>query len=127
MFCKWCKEGNEPAVLDIDGVLSSVSGTPGCWGHSYEDDWWPCQRKAAEEHAIIANLQVTKDGKRICNGMTVFERDAMGNVWRARVEISITATNRPWIVCGPVTDDLDPTECWGTKEAAESAGQEARG
>lgn len=57
MFCKYCDEGNEPTVLDIDGVQSSISGQPGIWGHAYEDDWWPCQRKAAEEHAEIKRLR----------------------------------------------------------------------
>ncbi len=54
MYCKSCSEGDEPVLLDVDGVLCSVSGEPGCWGHSYEDTWWPCQRKAAEEHAVVA-------------------------------------------------------------------------
>ena len=53
MDCRWCEQGDKPTVLDIDGVLSSLSGKPGCWGHAHEDNWWPCQRKAAEEHAIV--------------------------------------------------------------------------
>ncbi len=56
MWCKSCAEGNEPHVLDIDGLRSENTGKPGCWGHSYEDHWWPCQRKAAEEHAVVALL-----------------------------------------------------------------------
>lgn len=54
--CKYCDAGDTPTVIDRDGVLSSLSGQPGCWGHSYGDDWWPCQRKAAEEHAIVERL-----------------------------------------------------------------------
>ncbi len=63
MWCKSCdKEGQDPQLLDIDGVLASVSGaTDVCWGHSHEDDWWPCQRKAAEEHAKIQRLQTDQD------------------------------------------------------------------
>lgn len=56
MPCKYCEDGDTPAVIDRDGVLSSLSGYSGCWAHSYEDDWWPCQRKAAEEHAVVARF-----------------------------------------------------------------------
>jgi len=40
--CAWCAKGDEPAMLDKNGVLCSLSGTPGQLAHSYGDDWWPC-------------------------------------------------------------------------------------
>ena len=54
--CKSCDEGDEPVLLDIDGVRCCVGGNAGCWAHAHEDDWWPCQRKAAEEHAMVQCL-----------------------------------------------------------------------
>ncbi len=60
--CKWCDKGDEPTVLDRDGVLSSISGQPGLWAHAYEDNWWPCQRKAAEEHAILGRIEAAEKG-----------------------------------------------------------------
>ena len=78
MPCTSCDEGNEPHLLDIDGVRCSVSGTPGCWGHAYEDDWWPCQRKAAEEHAIIDKLPKDADGDPVEDGKSYFFRCANG-------------------------------------------------
>ncbi len=66
----------------------------------------------------------TIDGVQLVDGMTVFERDAQGNTWRARVEITITATNRPWLALGDVSDDIDPTKCYSSREAAEKAGAE---
>ena len=57
MYCHWCDD-DEPQLLDIDGVRGDVSGSKVvCWAHAYEDDWWPCQRKAAEEHAEVERLQ----------------------------------------------------------------------
>ena len=53
MDCLWCNRGEEPALLDVDGVRCDVSGNLGCWAHSHEDGWWPCARKAAEEHAKL--------------------------------------------------------------------------
>ncbi len=103
MFCKWCDEGNEPAVLDVDGVLSSVSGNPGCWCHSEGDSWWPCYRKAAEEHAIVAKLPV----------------------WIQRIESANEALGDT-VHAGLFRQDISEV----TKEitqAAESAAQEARG
>ncbi|MEE9185231.1 MAG: hypothetical protein V3U39_12270 [Acidimicrobiia bacterium] len=44
-------------MVDRDGVEASISGQPGCWAHACEDEWWPCQRKAAEEHAEIKRLR----------------------------------------------------------------------
>ncbi len=55
--CKWCDAGDEPSVLDRDGVQVDISGQPGLWAHAYEDSWWPCTRKAAEEHAEIERLR----------------------------------------------------------------------
>ena len=54
--CKWCST-DEPSVLDQDGVQVAISGQPGLWAHAYEDSWWPCTRKAAEEHAEIERLR----------------------------------------------------------------------
>lgn len=59
--CRWCDAGDEPTVLDRDGVSSSISGQPGVWAHAYEDSWWPCQRKAAEEHAEVERLRRSED------------------------------------------------------------------
>ena len=57
MSCEQCEDEHfgEPALLNIHGMLAS-EGEPACWGHSYEDDWWPCQKKAAEEHAMVGKL-----------------------------------------------------------------------
>lgn len=60
MDCKWCDAGDEPSVLDRDGVQVEISGQPGLWAHAHEDSWWPCQRKAAEEHAEIERLQTLR-------------------------------------------------------------------
>lgn len=59
MPCQLCDDDDwpDPTVLDINGILSSLSGEPGCWAHAYEDDWWPCQRKACEEHAEVERLR----------------------------------------------------------------------
>lgn len=76
MYCKWCNEGNEAALLDINGVRCDVSGSEeGCWGHAYErrkgenrGGWWPCQRKAAEEHALVDKLPTDAEGTRCLPG-----------------------------------------------------------
>ena len=61
MWCKWCDEkGDEPTLLDIHGVRREVTDNIDvCWGHAREDNWWPCQRKACEEHAEILSLEET--------------------------------------------------------------------
>lgn len=57
MPCEQCEDEffGEPALLNIHGMVASKD-EPACWGHSYEDNWWPCQRKAAEEHALVEEL-----------------------------------------------------------------------
>ncbi len=57
MNCPGCIGGNEPVLLDEDGVLCSVSGNPGYWCHAYDGEWVPCDRKAVEEHAEIERLR----------------------------------------------------------------------
>lgn len=57
MPCRWCDDDlfGEPTLLNIHGMAASES-EPAYWGHAYEDDSWPCPRKAAEEHALVAKL-----------------------------------------------------------------------
>lgn len=124
MWCKSCDEGDEPNVLDIDGVRSSISGTPGCWAHAYEDDWWPCQRKAAEEHAIVDKLPKTKDGVSVVPGEDV--------VWHPEVKSNVSNELQAMAI------DIDGgaawwrtpkdrrfvSDCYSTREAAEAARKE---
>ncbi len=134
MYCKWCNEGNEPVVLDIDGVLSSVSGTPGCWGHNYEDTWWPCERKAAEEHAIVAKLPVTKDGVPVVPRMRVW-LDAETVWYRLQPKGEITEVCVSWVGTEqmPMMVELPtgvgwhilPCRVYSTRQAAEAAEQKA--
>jgi hypothetical protein len=42
-ICKWCAQGIALALLDADGVLTSVSGKPGTVQHHSDDRWWPCE------------------------------------------------------------------------------------
>jgi hypothetical protein len=35
-----------PHLLDEDGILVSLTGRPGVFGHSSDDAWWPCPRFA---------------------------------------------------------------------------------
>lgn len=58
MECPYCYQDSEPSLLNFDGVNSELPGDPVYWGHAYEgeNDWWPCQRKAAEEHAALLRL-----------------------------------------------------------------------
>lgn len=115
MSCRWCDEGDEPVLLDIDGVLSSVSGTPGCWGHSYEGNWWPCQRKAAEEHALLDQLPKTADDVPVVPGMGMFFESDTGEIvfstaTRFLADGSAILTEYGWrrLEC-----------CYSTREAAE--------
>lgn len=41
--CRACAQGQEPALLDDDGVIFGVSGEPGTWGHAVDDAWSPCR------------------------------------------------------------------------------------
>jgi hypothetical protein len=42
--CKSCEFGDKPMVVDIDGVLCSVSGNqPYMIAHAYEEYWWRCR------------------------------------------------------------------------------------
>lgn len=43
--CEWCDNGDEAEMVDMNGVLCSLSGESGQLSHSYGDDWWPCQRR----------------------------------------------------------------------------------
>lgn len=47
--CVYCDNGDEPQLLDEDGVLSSLSGKPGTLCHSYELEWWRCPKHFNEE------------------------------------------------------------------------------
>lgn len=64
MPCQYCdnEEEGPPALLNIHGMNRQLPGEAVCWGHSHEEDWWPCQRKAAEEHAALKRLLVASDG-----------------------------------------------------------------
>lgn len=42
MSCHSCDKGDEPAMLDDNGVLCTVSGRPGQLCHAADDMWWPC-------------------------------------------------------------------------------------
>jgi len=55
--CPSCEAGLEPQLLDVDGVLSAVSGLPGSWCHAVDDAWWPCPRKTTEKHAELKRLR----------------------------------------------------------------------
>lgn len=57
MECEQCDDEHfdDPALLNVHGMIAS-EGEPACWGHSYEDDWWPCPRKASEEHRLMGEL-----------------------------------------------------------------------
>ena len=58
MWCQHCDEGDVPHLVDIDGVRGSKSGSDDvCWAHSYEDDWVPCQARAAEDHAEVEQVR----------------------------------------------------------------------
>jgi hypothetical protein len=58
MQCEQCDDEffGEPALLNIHGMVASKN-EPACWGHSYEDDWWPCPKKTSEEHVLIGELR----------------------------------------------------------------------
>lgn len=58
MQCPYCYDDNKPSLLNFDGAQDTLPGEPVCWGHAYEgeNDWRPCQRKAAEEHAALVRL-----------------------------------------------------------------------
>ncbi|MCK9463127.1 MAG: hypothetical protein M0R80_26185 [Proteobacteria bacterium] len=40
--CPGCERGEEPEIIDEDGVLSSLSGKPGKPGHGMGDYHWHC-------------------------------------------------------------------------------------
>lgn len=42
--CEWCEKGDKAEMLDINGVLCSLSGESGQLSHAYGDDWWACPR-----------------------------------------------------------------------------------
>ena len=63
-ICVACSEGYDAVELNMDGVLSSVSGKPGLWCHSYEDAHWPCIDKNLE--AIAATmLKLAEENERL--------------------------------------------------------------
>jgi len=90
--------------------------------------WWAAEAgrnalatRVADLEAVVADWPTLLDGVRLVNGQTVYQRDSRGNVWRAQVNISITASNRPWLMMGDVDDTINPTECYSTREAAVAA------
>jgi hypothetical protein len=89
------------------------------------------QRLAYEYEELVAEVErlqamfpKTKDGVIISHGMKIYERDAFGNICPARVDWPLTATNKAWVLCGPASEDIDPTKCYSTRDAAEAAGGE---
>jgi len=83
--CTVCAEGDKPSELDCDGVLSSISGKPGLWCHSYEDAYWPCVDKCLD--TIAAKLcGLARDVK------GAFERGVIeGETKQAKLEVQARA------------------------------------
>lgn len=86
--CKWCDAGDEPELLDEDGVKCSVSGKPGFWCHANSGEWWPCERKAAEEHAIA---EAARDVLVIWDANEWAERAEGGELFEAIAHLRQTA------------------------------------
>jgi len=42
-LCRFCSDGDEPQLVDEDGVSVDISGNPGKLRHCYEDFWWACE------------------------------------------------------------------------------------
>lgn len=76
-----------------------------------------------ERDKQLAVVKKTLDGKVIVNGMKVYQPPFReGDVpWPALVTNKPTASDRPFILCGDVRDDIDPTECYSTKSLAEES------
>lgn len=85
MDCEYCLLGDEPEVLDEDGVLSSITHKPGSWAHGVNDDWVLCWRKAAEEHAEVVRLRTAlAPFATAAPHMTCRKRDPVNEgIWRA--------------------------------------------
>ena len=79
--------------------------------------------KAELRREVLGDVRVptTVDGKPIVHEMTVYE-PPIG--MRAQVRYRPTATNVPWLCIGEVRDDIDPTECFSSKEAATASDKE---
>ncbi len=144
MWCKSCEEGDVPHVLDIDGLRAANTGKEGVWAHAYEDDWWPCQRKAAEEHAIVGKLPKCwrlVDGKLVQDvpvvlGMDLFglavewygdhyaiSEDDDGRIYHDHVDSIEHDAHNP---CGAIvglgsSGEFWANYCYSTSEAAEAA------
>lgn len=75
--------------------------------------------------AIVDKVDKTIDGVVIRNGMKVYPSSA-GYIWPATVRVQATnRTTPPLGLAGPLPrDDIDPTQCYSTLEAAEAAGKE---
>jgi hypothetical protein len=42
--CKWCDTGDKPKIVDVDGVLCTVSGNePDMIAHASDIYWWRCR------------------------------------------------------------------------------------
>lgn len=85
-----------------------------------------CEALAARNR-IVGKLDKTKDGVVIYNGMTVYPR-SLGYVWSATVCVRATNCGTPSLgLAGPLPDDnIDPTQCYSTYEAADDAGKQAK-
>lgn len=138
MWCKTCEEGDAPHVLDVDGVRSELSGKEGVWAHAHEDNWWPCQRKAAEEHAIVDKLPKTADDVPVI----VHERPVVW-VWTKQFGLYRPGQKEQWremvvYVFHKDTSEFEgyvdgshyathpASDCYSTPEAAEAANPDSR-
>lgn len=76
-----------------------------------------------ERDKQLAVVHKTADGKILVNGMKVYQppRREGDAAWPALVTNKPTASDRPFILCGDVCDDIDPTECFSIKALAEES------
>jgi hypothetical protein len=47
--CEWCAGGDEPLMLDADGVEVGHSGKPGRLSHTWHDGFWRCRFAARSD------------------------------------------------------------------------------
>lgn len=55
--CKWCDSGDKPKVVDIDGVLITISGKPAdmiC--HAYDILWRRCRNAPRKNSGAWRNF-----------------------------------------------------------------------
>ena len=70
--CTACRRGGpERVMIDDDGVLCSVSGKPGRWGHCWGELYWYCadDGAVAENDRLRAALDGELRGEHVYNGL----------------------------------------------------------